>query len=264
MIIVYNGQENQSPDPLNRGFLYGDGAFETMIYRNGQIRFISDHFDRLRQATGLLKIKPGVSEDSFQRLVQSIALKNNLIEGRLKLIVWRKSGGLFEPEEEAGEWLLIMDKIKPIIPEKRKVKIVTDVRNQYTSLSSYKTLSSSKYILAGLKKKELGADDIILLDEKGHISECLYSNIFWIKNDKVFTPAIETGCIAGVARKHIIGFLQTNLLAFEEGYFPIDNLLNAHMVFNCNVSGLSVLSQIDDIKFNTVPSVFPLIRDYMA
>lgn len=264
MIIVYNGQEKLSPDPLNRGFLYGDGAFETMIYRNGQIRFISDHFERLRLATGILKLKSGISEDSFQRLVQSIAHKNNLHEGRLKLIVWRKSGGLFEPEDEAGEWLLIIEKIKPSIPEKTKVKIVTDVRNQYTSLSSYKTLSSSKYVLAGLKKKELDADEIILLDEKGNISECLYSNIFWLKNNKVFTPTVETGCIAGVARKQIITFLQKNLLPFKEGYFSKENLLDADMVFNCNVSGLSILSQIEDTKFNTVPSLFTMIREHMA
>ena len=107
------------------------------------------------------------------------------------------------------------------------------------------------YVQASLAKKKAGLDEFILLDEQGNISECLVSNIFWIKNNQVFTPSLETGCIAGIMRLNILRACQMLKAEAWEGFYSKADLLAADAVFTSNITGLRPILAISQQQFKT-------------
>jgi branched-chain amino acid aminotransferase/4-amino-4-deoxychorismate lyase len=121
--------------------------------------------------------------------------------------------------------------------------------------SAFKTLSSLPYVLAGIEKKNKNLEDIILKDIHGHISELLYSNIFWIRQDKFFTPTLDTGCIRGVMRTHLIRKFKQLSIPFEEVKVREEELLRADHIISANVSGLRAVAGIENHKFKPYPDL---------
>jgi len=68
-------------------------------------------------------------------------------------------------------------------------------------VSAFKTLNALPYVLAGNYRKQLGVDEVILLDTHGHLAECVASNLFWLKDGMLYTPSLNTGCIGGIIRQ---------------------------------------------------------------
>ena len=68
------------------------------------------------------------------------------------------------------------------------------------------------------------------INDKRNICEALFSNLFFIKNNKVYTPAVTEGCINGVMRNFIVRTLSKKMKV-EEGSYTLDNLFAADAVF---------------------------------
>ena len=115
--------------------------------------------------------------------------------------------------------------------------------------------------MAGVFKKEQDADDVILLDTAGNVSECLNSNIFWIKGDFIFTPSLFTACIDGVMRKQIIQKLGVRSLAVIEGEFPPKDLMEADFAFTSNIAGLIPILSIEGKELNKSNTLFKYLAE---
>lgn len=242
-----------SPEFTNRAFLYGDGLFETMLLKEGKVRFLPDHWERLLAGTAAFKMQlpQGFTLEylysSIPILAERTGLGNN---ARVKLQVWRKAGGLFTPTESEAEWAIFVYPLSENAQViKEKVGFYEDVRLHFSSISSYKTCSALPYVMAGIAKKERQLDDIVLFDVYGNIAECSVSNIFWLKNGQLFTPAIESGCIAGVMRKQLLSKANELGIKVIEGLFPTIELLEAEAVLTCNVAGIQQIRQIEGKEF---------------
>ncbi|MBS0000850.1 MAG: aminotransferase class IV [Cyclobacteriaceae bacterium] len=251
--------EKFNPDQDNRAFLYGDGLFETIIFFNGQIRYLQDHYERITEGCNMLSLvlPEYFNLDYLARQLPAL-IRNNQLSGtvRIKLLVWRKSGGLYEPTRMEAHHLILTSKAEDRIGQDiRRVGFSTRIFNHPTPWSAYKTQSSLPYVLAGIEKKEKKLDDIIITDSPGNISELLYSNIFWIKNDKFYTPSLETGCIRGVMRTCLIRKLKESGFSLQEILAGRDILLDADYVFSANVSGLRPVTGIEDHIFNEYPDL---------
>jgi branched-subunit amino acid aminotransferase/4-amino-4-deoxychorismate lyase len=253
MFVNYNFQSIKQEDfhlnHLNRSFMYGDSVFETILIRDSQIRFLSDHIQRLKKGLDILGIHP-VEELSVALLenhIMALAKANQLeTNARVKIQVWRKSGGLLIPEKEEGDMLITVNppgKSQPSVKE--KVIIYDGIRLSYTPFSGNKTGNMLPYILAGKYLKHSGMDDLVLLNHELFVTECVYTNLFWIKDNTVFTPSLNCGCIAGIMRKQIIAWFAQNNISFEEGQFLKVELLNADAVFTSNVSGISAVKNLE-------------------
>ena len=133
---------------------------------------------------------------------------------------------------------------------KERIVVSERIRNQYSVYSSFKTLSSLKYVLAGQEMLRKKADDIIIMDHEGNVSEALYSNVFWRKGNDYFTPSIRTGCIDGTMRKFIMQKLKEELIPVHETQRPIETLLDADQVFLTNSMGIFTVKSIEDRVFD--------------
>lgn len=268
MIIYSNNQFIASNAEIftaeNRGFQFGDGVFETMIYKNNTIQYFEDHFLRLQKAMKCLELSNDQCADAtkLSKLIIELIQQNDLQENaRIKLMVHRSWGGLYAPDSDTGILTIL---VKEFIPNKNGTKehvvFSDDVRNHYHKASMFKLLSSGRYVLAGLEMKRRNANDIIITDIDGNVSECLQANLFWIKNNEVFTPGIETGCIDGVMRKQIQAYCSNNGINFNAGFYNITALEKADVVFAGNIAGLTAFEQIEKVKFRTENVLLNLLR----
>ena len=110
-----------------------------------------------------------------------------------------------------------------------------------------------------MEKEDAGFDDMIILDEKGRISELLYSNIFWIKNGIFYTPSLQTGCIKGVMRSYLIDKLIIDGITLREVNSPPEKLFLADHVIATNASGIRSVIEIAEIRFDAYPELEKLI-----
>ena len=267
MIFYSNGHYMNSEEPLftieNRAFHYGDGVFETMIYRNGSISFFEDHMIRLRKAMTALELsnnKTCSGDDSIKNVILNLKEKNNITDSmRIKLMVHRAWGGLYSPVSTEGILSIIVTEYVPsTIHTKDYVVFSDDIRNHYHKASAFKLLSSGRYVLAGLEMKRKQAKDIIITDIDGNLSECLQANLFWIRNNELFTPGIETGCIEGVIRKQIQRYCEKSMITFHTSFYPLVELEKAELVFAGNVGGLTAFEKIERVSFKTT---HPILED---
>ncbi len=239
----------------NRAFCYGDGLFETMLLENGTIRFLADHFHRLQAGVHALGMRlpenltPSYLQESSLQLAEDCGLGMN---ARVRLQVWRKSGGLYTPTCSESDFICtISPLIPPIVGIKEKVIFYTEVKLSYSAVSSYKTCSALPYVMAGIARQAAQADDAILLDVRGFVAECIASNLFWLKDNVLYTPSLEAGCVAGIMRTHIFREAAKISLQVCEGLYTPSQLLQAEAVFCCNVGGIQLVSSIHGTIFDT-------------
>ncbi|MDO6436722.1 aminotransferase class IV [Cyclobacterium sp. 1_MG-2023] len=237
--------------PLNRALLFGDGIFETMCFINGQFRFHQDHQNRAVNGLQKLKINGELDLEEIGIMLRNIFGTTKML--RVRWNIYRSGIGKYSPIENTACEHLIVSDFNPSPKTKSTAYISQKVHTNTTAWSGVKTLNALHYIMANIERQEKGMADVILLDEKGFVSEAGSSNIFWVKGDQYYTPSLSTNCIAGVSRKQIIGRLKDLEKHCEIGKFKPNDLLKADQVFVSNVTGISYLLKIEDRDFAPKP-----------
>lgn len=250
MTINYNGDyllENEFSVGINdRAFQYGDGLFETIVVRNGNVKFLTYHLDRLKQGAKALdlSIPELFTKDNLELLINELVHKNKIEDNvRVKLIVWRKQGGFYTPDLNEVNYLIkVSDLTTASIYEIKSWRCYHQFRLSETLISAYKTLNSLPYVLASNYKKQHKLDEVVLLDQDGNVAEGSASNIFWIQDNELYTPSLKTGCKKGIIRTQI------HKLAAEYGYGwhevllnDITTLQNSDSIFVANVCGVGII-----------------------
>lgn len=259
MKVIYNERtisiDDFSLNSRDRCFQYGDGLFETIIYKNGKIQLLERHIGRL---TGGMKtmnmiIPSGFQTASLSNQMESLISANHISgAGRIKLQVWRKEGGLYTPVQNEINYMITVE-----THDEKKTTFIgnagfsNEVFLYPTKVSRFKTCNAMPYILAGIEKDKKRLDDVIILDFLGNISECVAANIFWVHKGVYFTPSLDTGCIEGVMRGHLIEQLRKNGHSVQEVIAPKTVILSADKVFTCNVTGIYPVERIEGQKFDT-------------
>lgn len=245
MFLIYNSDvitEDEFRLPINdRAFQYGDGIFETIRYENNHLWFWPDHMDRLTAGMAALRLRAPtqLTSSTIQQLVFQLLSANNLLDQpvRIKLQIWRKPGGLYTPSSQEINYLIsARPGLSFAITQQSKIAVYDLVRLSESPFSACKTLNSLPYVLAGLHKQERELNDVILLSTEGYLAECVASNLFWFKNETLFTPSLKTGCINGIARRQLLRHFTTH----QEGFFLPAELDEAKVVFAANVMGIQV------------------------
>lgn len=264
MNIIYNFQFSKEisllPGQGNRAFQYGDGLFETIICRNGHIRFLDDHYMRLMSGAKAFHIQVPAAwslaylEESIYKLIEMNRLDT---DARIRVHVWRKPSGTYTPLDNGAEFCITAQALATPGPSlKNKALFYEDIRLVASPLSRFKTCNALPYVMAGISMTQQGVQDMILLDVYGHIAECVASTIFWVKQNTIYTPSLDSGCIEGIMRKHIFRKAKDQHIPVQEGLFTKEDLLKAEAVFCCNVAGIQVIRQVEEVVFeeNKLPS----------
>lgn len=232
----------------NRAFCYGDGLFETIVTGPDRLNLMALHIARLRAACAMLDMKMPLDQIMLQEQIETLRTENNLTgQIRVRVQLWRNTGGLYEPLHNETSCLVTVAKSKRAFYGKvNTISLSKKASVSFHALSFAKTMSALPYVLAGVERKAGPYDDLIILSSQGHIAECVVSNIFWIKGSQVFTPDLRSGCVNGTMRQYIISQLEKTTLRFREVLQPIEALYEAEAVFLSNASGIKWVEHYED------------------
>lgn len=195
----------------NSAFRYGVGLFETMLVRDGAIRFAPSHWDRL--FTGMkqlgFEIPALFSATQLENEVLKTVKKNQMESlCRVRLQIYGTGGGLYDREHYRPLYLI---ECYPLTPEMLLINenglvagIAHGLAKANDSVAHLKTSNALVYAMAAQVAKRQKWNDALLLNTTGNIIESTIANVFWVKDNKVYTPPISEGCVAGVMRRHLL------------------------------------------------------------
>ena len=245
-MINFNGILQDSDTNLldqNRGFLYGDGVFETLKIVGGKILFFEDHYFRLMAAMRIVRmeIPMNFTLEYLEEQVLSLVEKNKIEQSaRARITVYRNNGGLYLPTNNTVSFLIqtsaIENPVYSISEKEYEVDLYKDFYIPKQLLSTLKTTNKMIHVTGSIYAKENDLDNCILLNDSKNVVEALQGNLFMRVGNTLITPPISEGCLNGIMRKQILSFAkkETNLEVVEQVISPFD-IQKADELFVTNV-----------------------------
>lgn len=222
----------------NRAFKYGDAIFDSLKFKNSKIDFIEDHYFRLMSSMRMLRmqIPMNFTLDYYENQILNVLEANNIkSSARIRVTIFRKDGGLYIPENNAISFLIEAETLVLKDYLSYEIELFKDFPIYSGMLSTIKTTNKITNVLAGIFASEYGYQNCVLINEKKYIVEAINSNIFLIKNGKIFTPSLAEGCLNGIIRKKLIEVIRKNgKFSVEEKAISPFELLQVDEVFLTN------------------------------
>lgn len=205
----------------SRAAAYGDGCFETLKCWNGKMLALDRHVNRLNEGLKYLGINaPRESTEArFAHIIDGLLERNQLAEtdARIRIQAWR-SGPLGYQTQDWSEAILLVNAF-PIgnTPPPSHIGLVQTRRIPNASLQSNLKLSNGlNYIIAQREAQQAGYQEGVMCTIDGHLSETTMANLFWLKDDTLYTPDTSCDILMGVMRGLIIESL--------EGFIPVEQI----------------------------------------
>lgn len=180
---------------IDEGYFFGMGVFETIAVEAGTPLFLKEHLQRMRKSLETLQISCSEFETLTEARIKKECSQIPYKRGVLKICVSDKNV-FFQTRENtyyAKQY------------EKGFTTKVTSVRRNETSPFTYvKSLNSGDTILEKRKAGKAGFSEAIFLNTKGKLAEGAVSNVFFIKDKKIYTPTVSSGILPGILRDYII------------------------------------------------------------
>ena len=212
MEIFLNGQFMPEGDAkvsvFDRGFLYGDGVFETLRVYNGKPFLLDRHLGRLAHSLGGLYIRDPYNFDQWYKSAGELITRNNTKESILRIQVSRGAGkrGYSSSGNYSPTAIISLHDSPPLNDNDIQLDLITatGILADHDPLSTLKTSNKLINIIALREAECAGAHDAILLNGKGFATETSSSNIFAILGTKLTTPPLNSGCLSGITRGYIL------------------------------------------------------------
>jgi len=243
----------------NRGFLYGDGFFETMLWKDDRILFASEHADRIRQSLQLL----GMSDEHVPSLAATVKMISTHYHGmplpnlaRLRMSFYRDAEGTYTPEGNRTSWILQLKELpgETINPKTGiRAGIVENIYKAPGKYGGIKSISSQLYVMAAIEARNNGWDDGLVLNCSGNIIESTHSNIFVIRDNIIKTPGLGEGCIDGICRRVLIRTIKAEGIPFMEEPVTRDDIAAADELILTNaIRGVQWIEELGERRYGRV------------
>jgi len=222
---------------------YGKGIFTTLAIHNRKPFLWEKHWQRLTAAAKKIGVDLSTFEaEQVKTSLLEIIEKNNLIRARARLTFFdESSSSVWQTESKGQTSLLIAVADLHPTPENLRLTVSPFRINSTSPLTGVKSCNYLENILALENAQTEGFDEAVRLNEDGEITSACLANIFWIKDGKIYTPNLETGCLAGTTR----GFVLENF-AVEERKTNLAELNKADEIFLTSAGiGIAKVKSLD-------------------
>ena len=187
--------------PGQAGLICGWGLFTTVRIVRGEAFAYERHWRRLEKDAALIRLPLIYTGARVRVQLQELIRTNSVKEGCARIyLVWNTVGSWKSDEKMAEVDLVIATADLPHYPEMVRLALREHGRHAASPLAGVKTISWLDSVWAAEEAKREGYDEVVLLNERGEVSECTAANIFAVRNDKVITPPLSSGCLEGVTR----------------------------------------------------------------
>lgn len=208
-VIWADGQLRSPKDPIatavDHGLTVGDGVFETCAVYGGRAFALTRHLRRLaRSARGLGLDEP--DEDAIRAGVDAVLAAVDPDVGRLRITLTAGPGPLGSNRAEPGttrQTVLVLAGPATRMEVSRVVRVPW-VRNERSAVAGLKTISYAENVVALAEAYRRGADEALLANTVGELCEGTGSNVLVERDGELVTPALSSGCLAGVTRELLL------------------------------------------------------------
>lgn len=240
-MIWINGQLVTGDTPVlstaDRGFLLGDGLFETLAIRGGEPVDLEEHLARLTGGADALGIPFRFAAEPLRAEVASLLAANELKgDGVLRITLSRGSGtrGLRVPEPANPVLVLTAEPHVFAEPAPRRVVVSTVVRHPGALTSRWKTVSYLDQVMALREAEARGFDDALLPNGLRGFAGASHANLFVVVQGRVHTPRIEDGALPGITRAQVLAQLAEEGVEVVQSSVPWSAVARASEVFLTN------------------------------
>ncbi|WP_020396725.1 branched-chain-amino-acid transaminase [Thiolinea disciformis] len=246
---------------FDHGFLYGDGIFEGIRFYNRKVFRLPLHLKRFERSAVALQLTLPYSLDGIEAAIYETIKASPLSDGYLRVIVTRGVGVLgINPASCAKPSLIVIaDELKMASDEQREkgVKaIITSTRRTMPDRldSRIKSMNYLTAILARMEANYAGADEGILLNDRGFVAEGTVANLFVVSEGILLTPPATEGALGGITRQTILELAQVLNIPAREAALTAYDLYNAEECFFTGTGAkLIPIREIDGRKIRHCP-----------
>lgn len=226
-MIILNGEVTDGEKAfLDQGLYFGKGLFETILFKNEAV-FLEEHLNRINAGLKVIGINNSIQKQDVVDAANKLKCKDCI----LKLVITEKNI-IFTTREN--------NYTKELYEKGFKVKISSVKRNQYSQITYLKSLNYLENILEHDKCIAEGYNETLFCNVDNNLCEGSVSNVYFVKNNTIYTPAIECGLLNGTIRKFIV-----NNFEVVEGKFDKEDLINSHGIFLTNsIMGVMKVSNL--------------------
>ncbi len=248
-----------SISPGDRGFLYGDGIFETLRSYKGEPFKLAEHLERMRCSAEKLRILPEYSNAEISETITKLLEKNSVQDAYIRITLSRGEGGsALQMSDGLRSTILIQAKSfthydEKLYNEGMYLAVSGHRRSTTNPICRHKTTNLLASILLKEEAGSKSAHDSIVLNTDGDVAECIVSNIFMVNNGNVITPSLDTNILPGITRSTVLDICQNSGIPAREECFKIETLIKADEVFITNsLMEIMPVSKIEDNKIGKV------------
>jgi branched-chain amino acid aminotransferase len=255
----------------DRGFQYGDGVFETMRAYGGTLFALDAHFDRLERSCDALGLDHGLPRQDLATRVHETLAANDLRNAYAKLSITRGSQpGTVTPRTEVDPTVVVY--VKPLprggLDGERTWDAPAVLQTAKTRKPPANALppgaKTHNYLNSIVARNELtaGADEALLRDQAGTVAEGATSNVFWVDDDGLHTPAADLALLPGITRAYVLDLARDQAgVPVNTGEYDVEAIRDADECFLTNSTWeLRPVRAVDGIDFEVGPVTQLLAR----
>ncbi len=251
-------------DPLEkfplRALFYGEGLFETFRWKGSPPVFLGKHLERMKRGAEFLGI-PFPGEARLEAAVEEAVRSSAVADAYVKLCLL-SSGPLkfYERPDEGHVLALVKEYEQP--KEYVRAHVSGFARLSTQPLLRIKSLNYLQNVLARREAEGMDQDEAIFLNERGEVTEGSATNIFWVKGNTLYTPAVECGLLPGITREALISLALGLRMEVKEGRHGINDVLSSDGAFLTNsLVGIAALAEIDKVGITVDKRLFTKLRE---
>ena len=216
------GEKFLSPGQV--GLLSGWGVFSTIRVFDGVLFAFERHWARMRKDAALMHVPFPEDPEQIRRPLMKLVEANQACNATLRVVVVRNHGGIWEGPGVARDYDLI-GLTTNLTDWGRGVRlsIVPNARHSACVFAGTKITTWSYNLIWYEEAHQRGLDEVILLNERGEVSECTSANVFAALDNQVWTPPLVSGCLPGVTREILLEQIRVpGAAVVEKTLFPAD------------------------------------------
>jgi len=243
----------------NRAFRYGDGFFETMHYANGEVQLFSLHQKRMKRTMDLLKLESNILLNPLlihKEIIHLINANHYFKGARIRITIYRDGYGLYTPETNQTNYLIetwALDQANyPINKQGLTINVYSEIKKASNNNTFYKSLDSRVSVLASLNKKEHNLDENLICNTENEIIESISSNVFFVKNNSIYTSSQISGCVNGIMREKLIEIIpHLGFELIEDAHIKIEHISQFDEIFLSNaIQGIQWVGAYNTKRFD--------------
>lgn len=268
--FLHNGQIRPSGELTLRagqvGLFSGWGIFSTIKISGGALFAFERHWARMHKDADLLRVPFPWTPAELERQLMKLVEANQEREATLRVLVVRNGGTMWGgPDVQGDADLVAFTAPRSQWGASARLGIVPNARHAESLFAGAKTTSWAMNLVWYEEAHLRGQDEVVLLNERGEVSECTSANIFATFGDHAVTPPLSAGCLPGITRELLLEAVRVPGIQVSERTLSLEDLERADSVFITSTTrDLLAVSAVEGLSIRSDPRVREALAEAFA